>query len=211
MRYPERLVSDLPTPDDRALPVARPPAAPAPLLAAPARIELRSGRALEIVEGEEVDVIAVRSPAGQPLLTIRLTGEGPVISFAEAALEVASLGPLSVACETLRLETRGDASIEVGGDLLERIGGTSRREVSGPAVTQAREVVLDAFPGGIEVKAHGDVSLEGERVRLNSEDPPMPLTWDEFHARRVREIAAGVAPPGALPPPDEPSDDDHES
>ena len=41
------------------------------------------------------------------------------------------------------------------------------------------------------LRANDDVAINGERVRLNSDDPPMPLTWEEFRARQA-------APPGAM-------------
>ena len=43
---------------------------------------------------------------------------------------------------------------------------------------------MDARPGGIELRANDDVRVTGERVLLNSDDPPMPLTWEEYEARR---------------------------
>jgi hypothetical protein len=158
---------------------------------APTRVALRSGRAVEIVEGEEADLIVVRGPSGAPTLTLRITADGPEISFSEASLEIASLGQLSVACEALSVEA-GDASIAVGGDVDQTIGGQARRTVGGVADIRARTLKIEASPGGVELRAHGEVVIDGERVRLNSEDPPMPLTREELAARRLSEGGRGA-------------------
>lgn len=156
------------------------------------RIELPTGRSVEVASVDGVDWLVVRSPAGQHLLTIRLDEAGPALSFPRASLEIAALDDVELSAGSLDVRAERDASIEVGGDLRERVAGAVTRESAGPSTTRARALAIEAFPGGVDVKAHGDVDLVGERVRLNSDDPPMPSTWDELRARRQRALAAGT-------------------
>lgn len=51
-------------------------------------------------------------------------------------------------------------------------------------IRASRSVAIEAAKGGIDIRAHDDVAIVGERVLLNSDDPPMPLSWEEYEARR---------------------------
>lgn len=153
-------------------------------LAPSAALPLASGRRVEVIEGSEADTIVVRASSGECVLTVRVTDAGPVLSFRAAALEL-DAASLSLGCDDLRIQARSSASIDVGGDLRERVGGSVRREAAGSSTTAARDVALQASPGGVVVEANDDVTVRGERVRLNSDDPPMPLSWEEARARAV--------------------------
>lgn len=145
-------------------------------LAAPARtIKLGSGRTLAIDEQGGEERLEVRSPDGKLVVSLRLTDEGPVLSLSSVSLEIAARKHLSLSSETLAIKTTGDATLDIGGELRER----------------ARDVSVSASPGAVSIVANDDVSLTGERVRLNSDDPAMPLSWEEYQARN--------APAPALP------------
>lgn len=182
-------------------------AAKAPL-SPPAVISLGSGRKLETETDGDVDVIRVRARGGECVLTVRVTDEGPVLSFAGAALEIATRS-IDIACETLRVRSTAGADIEIGGDVKERVAGSVSQEIQGALMTQARSVAM-ASEGGVDVRANDDVSLKGERVLLNSDDPPLPLTWEEYQARHTerlklqggdREAAPGSDPAASEPAP----------
>ncbi len=143
-------------------------------------VPLASGRRLEVEPTGAGDVIRIRAAEGQCVLTVTMTDAGPVLQLSGAAIEIASAGRLDLACEDLRVRAARSASIEVGGDLTERVAGTARRE--------ARSIDLEAAPGGVTVKANDDVRVNGERVLLNSDDPPMPLTWEEHQEREQRRL-----------------------
>lgn len=187
-------------------------------LAPSATLPLASGRRVEVVEGRDADTIVVRATSGECVLRVRVTDAGPVLSFRAAALEL-DAGALALGCDDLRIVARRSAAIDVGGDLRERVRGDAVREAGGLAATDAREVAIRASRGGVAVEANDDVAIKGERVRLNSDDPPMPLTWDEARARlssrrthhelggpvagaaRIAEHATWVGPPDLDPEP----------
>ncbi|WP_437877335.1 hypothetical protein [Sorangium sp. So ce513] len=177
--------------------------APGAALAAPGQgardarvVSLASGRSIEIAEEGAEERIQIRAAAGQLLVSIRLTDEGPVLSLSGASLEIAAAKTLSLSCDTLRIQAAQDAAVEVGGSLHERVRGSVVREAGRSARTTAREVKVEASPGGVEIRANDDVDIVGERVRLNSEDPPMPLSWEEFRARQA--LAGRPVQPSAL-------------
>lgn len=141
----------------------------------PRIITLMSGRRLEAsLDAGGADVLHIRAHDGRCVLSVRVTDEGPVLSFSGAALELAATRTLDLSCADLRLRATGDAAIEIGGEL----------------VTTARSMALEARTGGIVVKANDDLDLKGERVLLNSDDPPMPLSMEEYRARVLTRAKA---------------------
>jgi hypothetical protein len=154
---------------------------------------LASGRSIEVTEGGADDRIEIRSTGGEIVLSVRITDEGPVLSLSGVSLEISASKKLALKCDTLEIKAATDASVDVGGSLRERVGGSVRREAAGASTVTAREMKLDAFPGGIVLRANDDVAITGERVRLNSDDPPMPLTWEEHRERRA--LAEGKPKP----------------
>ncbi len=136
---------------------------------------LASGRVLETANRGDADVLRVRSKAGALVLTIHLTDEGPVVRVEGGALEISSANKLSLDCEELHVRASRGATLEVGGR-------------------------LEARAGAIDLRANDDVSLHGERVMLNSDDPPMPLSWEEYEARHGTIVTKALpAPPPGFP------------
>ena len=175
--------------------------APADALAVTGRIALGSGRVVEATPGPGgADVLRVIARDGQCVLTVSVTDQGPVLRFAAASIEIASIGALDLACRELRVRVDGDASLAVGGDLREHVEGEVARRAGGASSIAARSIAFEADPGGVVVRANDDVDLKGERVLLNSDDPPMPLTVEEYRARLAQRSAAALAPPGDDPP-----------
>lgn len=147
-------------------------------------VVLPSGRTIEVQTEADADVLRFRAPGGECVLTIHLTDAGPVVRVGAAAIEVRAATRLSLECDEFQLRAAKTAAIDVGGDLVERVGGSVHRITQGDANLEARHARMEARPGGIELRANDDVRITGERVLLNSDDPPMPLTWEEYEARR---------------------------
>lgn len=184
-------MDDTPNPSARATEAL----AASTVLAAPSLrvVSLTSGRSIEVTEGGAEDRIQIRSTRGDVVLSVRVTDQGPVLSISGVSLEISASKNLALTCETLEIKATTDASIDVGGSLRERVGGSVRREAAGASTVTAREMKLDAFPGGMVLRANDDVAITGERVRLNSDDPPMPLTWEDHRDRRA--LAEGKPKP----------------
>lgn len=142
---------------------------------APARLQrpgvmkLGSGRSVAVVEVSGEEHVEIRAASGEMLVSVRLTDQGPVFSLAGASLEVTAARSLSLAAENIKIAASKHLSLEAGE--LHRV--------------KARDIEVEANPGAVSIRANDDVDIVGERVRLNSDDPPMPQSWDEFRARRA--------------------------
>ncbi|MEP7121468.1 MAG: hypothetical protein ABJE95_11180 [Byssovorax sp.] len=167
---------------------------------------LPSGRRLEAeLDATGADVLRIRAHDGQCVLTVRITDEGPVLSFSGASLEL-DARRLDIACDDLRVRVGGSAALAIGGDVDTRVAGHATHRIEGASRTEAQSLALAAHPGGITLEANDDVALKGERVLLNSDDPPMPLSMAEYRARRL--AASESAPAKALDASEKPVDQD---
>ncbi|MFO0587848.1 MAG: hypothetical protein U0441_09930 [Polyangiaceae bacterium] len=164
------------------LPAAVPEAAPP---ARPSAIQFASGRSITAIEADGEERIEVRGADGAIVIALRLGADGPVLSVAGASLEIAAAKRLSLRAEAVHLASAGDLTIEAGGSLFQRARGSSVREIAGLDRATAGEIEIEVNPGGISMRANDDVDIVGERVRLNSDDPPMPRTWEEHRARHA--------------------------
>ena len=178
--------------------VAAAPGAPrALLLGDGARVEAEA-------DAQGIETVRIRDRAGACVLTIRMTAEGPVLALAGASLEIAASRSLTLRSEDLLVQA-GRARFEVQGDLVEQVGGDVQRDAIGNLDVRARRLALEATRGDALLRASDDVALTGERVRLNSDDPPMPLSMAEFEARRraaAAPLSAGSGDARRLPPRD---------
>jgi len=134
--------------------------------AAPRSASFASGRAVTLEEGGG-ERLVVRSPSGVVELTIRFTPEGPVLSFASAALELSTPGALRVDCAKLKLTAREGIEVTAGGSVKGDIQGNHDLIVSGASRVEADSIAVKARLGDVAIKANDDVRVNGERIFLN--------------------------------------------
>ncbi len=146
-------------------------------------ITLPSGRSFSLDQSS--DTLIFRAPNGTCMLQVELTDQGPRLRFESAAIEIVAPRSVSIASERVEL-IAGSLSVDVARDLTERIGGDARRVALGTASVAGADLEMEACTGTAAIRANDDVEVTGERVRLNCDDPPMPVSWEE-HQRRSRE------------------------
>ncbi len=129
------------------------------------------------------EVVRVHAASGACTIAIRLGPEGPTVSVVGADIEIGARKKMTLRAAELVVEA-GSARIDVAGDLVERIAGDARRSVRGLATTRAGSAEIEAAERSMHLRANDDIGLHGERVRLNCDDPPMPISVAEFEARR---------------------------
>jgi hypothetical protein len=124
------------------------------------RRELAVGAGYKVVARREQrrDLLMVQAPDGRVCLKVLLLPEGPVVEVEGQALRLAAAGEIRLDCEELAINVRKDVALRAGG-VIE---------------SDARAQRLRARLGDIQLAANDDVSLDGERIRLNSPraEPP---------------------------------------
>lgn len=126
----------------------------------PDRLTLASGGSVTVEPNDGGEVLTVHSREGACVLSILLTDAGPVLRFEAVALHVVTTKSFDVECESFRVHARDQVNVE------------------------GRSVGVRANLGSVTVQADDDVSIDGERVLLNSADRPQQLSWDEFLGER---------------------------
>lgn len=146
-------------------------------------VVLTSGRRFEAEAGIEGDLLRIRAPGGQIVLSVLVTDRGPVLRFESAALDISSLGRVAIDCESFDLRAREGIDVTAGGSLTEKVQGDTHRIALGAARHEAHDIELRAEPGSVAIRANDDVDLKGERIKLNCDPAPMARSWEEFIAR----------------------------
>jgi len=105
---------------------------------------LFGGYAMRVL-GDERQVLRLEAPDGRVCLTISLHAGGAAVELAASSLRVATTGDVQFDCERLQVNAR---------DRIDLVAGT--------------DIGLAARLGNVDLVANDDVSLQGERIRLNS-------------------------------------------
>ncbi len=128
---------------------------------------LAGGYAMRVV-GAERRLIQLHAPDGQVCLTIAVRPEGLAVELSAASLRVATTGDLSLDCARLNVNARETIDLVAGAGIALDAGANVTTRSDGDIVTEADGQHHRARLGSVEVVANDDVSLLGERVRLNS-------------------------------------------
>lgn len=133
-------------------------------------MNLSHGRTLAVRRGpSDVDEVLVRSPSGDIELSIAIGPNGPRLRLRAVDIELVAEGRLSMQCAELDLQVQGPGTIRAGGALE----------------LQGEDVHIAAAAGEIAIQANDDIKLQGERIQLNCDEQPMPVSWEEFEARTM--------------------------
>jgi hypothetical protein len=115
----------------------------------------------------EQDLITLTAPDGRVCLSVALRPEGPLVELHAQSLSIASDGVLRLDCDRLEIQAPGGTSINTG-SLVQDVAGDVRTRAGGVIDSEAHAQRLHARRGDVALLANDDVTLDGERVRLNS-------------------------------------------
>ncbi|EYF08692.1 hypothetical protein [Chondromyces apiculatus] len=127
---------------------------------------LRSGYAVDVVDGGGHEVLRLRAPDGRICLKISLSPSGPEVELSSVGLSIVSDGDVRVACDRFEVAAKSGLTLATGGSLHARAEGDLETE----AFAQRHR----ARSGDVALVANDDVTLDGERIRLNTPRPLEP-------------------------------------
>ena len=107
-------------------------------------LTLHDGYSLSYAEDAPRE-LHLRAPDGRACLSIIIGPDGPSVVVEAAALAIRTEGAISLDCERFDVAARGEVSIAAGGG-----------------------VSVQAETGDIELTANDAVTLDGERINLNT-------------------------------------------
>lgn len=142
-----------------------------------ARVVLTSGRSYELSAGESEDHLVVRGRNREVVLRVRITDEGPVLSFESAAISLSASRSIELEAASIKLKAQQNLELEAGGDLLARAEGHYHVQAEKDARVEATNVEVQATRGRVELLAEGRVAIDGEHIGLNDKPEPRPFEW----------------------------------
>jgi hypothetical protein len=163
---------------------------PAPLLTSVSGYQVRS---IESGASPGQDLMTVTAPDGRLCLSIALRPEGPVVEVYAESLRLASHGVLRLDCDRLEINAARETVLRTGA-LQQDVAGDVRTRAGGVVDVEAHAQHLRARLGDIELRANDDVSLDGERVLLNSPRPATRVAPSAPSAGAITDAQNGAAP-----------------
>lgn len=153
---------------------------------------LSGGRTLAVsTSAAGVDRVELRAINGSVELAFVVGPEGPRLLVRAVDIEIVAERRLSMSCSELDIRARNALRVEAG-CLDERVERDVSRIAQGNVTVAGRDVAVLADAGEVVIRANDDLDLRGERIRLNCEPDPLPLSWDEFDDRIVARCRRGT-------------------
>jgi hypothetical protein len=103
-------------------------------------------------------------------LTIKIKEEGLVVNVNASQLNITGTDELNLSSKKINIEASEQINIKSNGNLVQQIGKDCLTETGGTNKNIARIQKLTASLGNVEIKANDDVKLDGESVKLNSDE-----------------------------------------
>jgi hypothetical protein len=122
-------------------------------------VGLTGQQRLLVQRSPDGDLVQFLSRDGVVALTVSMTENGPVLRFEGASLVLQAAGKLAIEADELELRGRSGITLRTEGDLELRATGDLHSEARIQTVTATR--------GDVKLRANDDVTMVGERIRMN--------------------------------------------
>ncbi|NQT81743.1 hypothetical protein HQ563_01880 [bacterium] len=122
-------------------------------------LELAADQRLVIERYAEGSLLRIIGRNGKVSLAIHVTEDGPVVRLEGSAVEVEAQGQLSLNAEHVSIHGRKSLSLTSDGNVS--------LDTPADIHSNARSQKITARLGNVDIKANDDVTMDGERIRMN--------------------------------------------
>ncbi len=123
-------------------------------------LTLPRDRRLTVEDSDTQSTLRLLAPNGEVELTVEIGPNGPTVRLRAINLEITAERDIALAAARIAVTATEHLSITSGGD-----------------------VELSSRQGNICLRANDDVSVDAERIRLNSPSSTPAVTWEQFLER----------------------------
>lgn len=122
-------------------------------------LELVGEQRLVVENNPQSSLLRIIGRDGTVSLAIHVTQEGPIVRLEGAAIQIEAQGELSLNAEHVSIHGRRSLSLSSDGNV--------GLDTPGDICSDARSHKITARLGNVDIKANDDVTIDGERIRMN--------------------------------------------
>lgn len=122
-------------------------------------LELVAEQKLVVQRNAESNLLRIIGRDGKVSLAIYVTEDGPVVRLESSAIEIEAQGQLSLNAERVAIHGRKSLSLTSDGNVS--------LDTPEDIHSDARSQKITARLGNVDIKANDDVTMDGERIRMN--------------------------------------------
>ena len=122
-------------------------------------LELAGNQRLLVERVEGQNFLKIVGADGLVRLSIHISPAGPILRLEGPGLLIQADGPLAIDAEQVSIHAREGLSLSSGAD--------AEICAAGNLTTQANAQIITAHLGNVSLSANDDVTLNGERIRMN--------------------------------------------
>ncbi len=129
--------------------------------------ELKHGHQLVIEDHENSEAIKLTNSFGRALFSITFSEDGTTLNVAAENIHFAAAKNIKISAENVDIESRNDTKISSQGDYKNYTKGDTMMLSEGEKLDIAKIQTIKSDLGNVDIVANDDVTLKGERVKLN--------------------------------------------
>ena len=122
-------------------------------------LELVGDQRLVVQNNAESSLLRIIGPDGKVSLAIHVTEHGHAVRLESSAIQIEAQGELSLNAEHVSIHGRKSLSLSSDGNVS--------LDTPGDIHSDARSHKITARLGNVDIKANDDVTIDGERIRMN--------------------------------------------
>lgn len=129
--------------------------------------DLKQGHQL-IIEGQaHCDEVRLTNASGQSIFTITISENGTTLKVAAENIHFSAEKNIKISAEDIEIESAKDTKISTQGDFKRYTKGDTMLLSEGEKLDIAKIQTIKSDLGNVDIVANDDVTLKGERVKLN--------------------------------------------
>ena len=131
------------------------------------KLELRNGHQLTIKKDVENREHIILSKEKNTLFTIVVSDTETTLSINATDINLTATNKLNINAQNIEIESKRDTKISCLGDYKSYVKGDTMHLSEGNKLDIAKTQMIKSDLGNVDVVANDDVTLKGERVKLN--------------------------------------------
>ena len=128
---------------------------------------LKLGHQLIVSDLPRQNEVTLCNSEGTKLFSIIISENGTTLSLEATNINLEAKNNLKISAQDIEVESRADTKIVSQGDFKNYIKGDTMLLTQGEKLDIAKTQIIKSDLGNVDIVANDDVTLKGERIKLN--------------------------------------------